>query len=63
MSKNVEFQLNFELANSHRNLRTKQNMYLFWHWSCKNILGKEHLARKPADLHPGQGNLLQRSNF
>jgi hypothetical protein len=25
-------------------------------------LGKEHLVKKSADLHPRQGNLLQRNN-
>jgi hypothetical protein len=27
------------------------------------FLGKEHLVKKLADLHPRQGNLLQRNNF
>jgi hypothetical protein len=27
------------------------------------FMGKEHLAKKSADFHPRQGNLLQRKNF
>jgi hypothetical protein len=33
-----------------------------WHKSCKYFGGKIR-CKKSADLHPRQGNLLQRNNF
>jgi hypothetical protein len=45
---------------SHRNLRTRTSTLA---QVVQIFGGKEHLVKKSADLHPRQGNLLQRSNF
>jgi hypothetical protein len=45
----------------HRNLRSTKNKYVGT--GLANILEERTPCKKSADLHPTQGNLLQRNNF